>query len=58
MNRYPSANRHTKTSVALRSRHVRRHRTPRPGSVSIGSDMALGTVQALMGLAAYQARAR
>ena len=42
----------------LRARHTRRHWALRPGQSTGAPTLSLGTLQALMGLAAYQARTR
>jgi hypothetical protein len=43
-------------SAWRRARHVRRHWAMRPGQAAGAPTLSLGTLQALMGLAAYQAR--
>jgi hypothetical protein len=58
MKTYPPTASDQQRKAWVRARHVRRPWAPRAGHLAGAPTLSLGTLQALMGLAAYQARAR
>jgi len=58
MNAYQLPTSDQRRGVWIRARHARRQRALRPSQAAGALRLSLGSLQALMGLAAFQARTR